>query len=536
LLSNNQNRVRTIVGSFNLSLSAIEGNQKELIFYSDNKNFFEQLLEYFNEIKTKSKKIISSKDIKPKIHQYQGNIKKIKTEIVTNPEEAQAKLFLPIQSEILKSIVDNFSAQELKFVRSQLENNKTKLENQIKALEKLIENEKEIKLAKKSSQKLVNLLKEKEITQISSNLKFSTEEGFIYKGIPVKDIELSITELEQVKNLLNEYIDFCYETSQALPKLVGESIVYGFATAYIPLLRKKIAEEGGDLNTYPIVALLVGTAKAGKTTALKSIGKLIGVKTYQFREVKEIAQRIKNKEGKQRFRSYAYFIESYLFGDNLFPLTVDEVPPIELSESRTLMNVLKNSSEMEEVNSTLILTSNLDKFRTGTQLLRRSCFLPFENIVKENKKLSELLLQLNTSLFIKFLQVLNNMELKPNENDPLYIARSFLLDEGIKVPSNYQGSYEGYILKGWEKLYLTSREKFIETRAKHKKTGELVPCLKIAIKDCGHLVPLEVFDNGVLSGTGEYLLLKKEFEEAINIRSRKRGPFQTLKNFLRKKF
>jgi len=160
------------------------------------------------------------------------------------------------------------------------------------------------------------------------------------------------------------------------------------------------------------------------------------------------------------------------------------------------------------VRRALVLTANLEHFRSEEQILRRSWFVPFEHLPQgvASTDLEDLLKTVRPDLLLLFLK----------EAFPTPEAMAALLHaKDPLAPEEPNGDYRAHLLARWRNLYHTQRELFREIQAPDIATGRVIPCFVVDKERAGFLVPLQSFDNG-FSGNGQAFLLKKEaFLQAI---------------------
>ncbi len=511
LLSSHDGERRAVVGSGNLSQSAWSGRQEEIFVVVDSPHLIDELEGYYETLREKAKELWDSRKAKEKVVK---TAKKMGLNVNINIEEPVSLEEVVRQSEklkdlpltiYLKNVINVVDTSVLRKAKEK----KTELDKALKVIEKLKERAPQVRLAGRDLEKVKSALKgvDKE-SQEYRNLEIDPVSGnLIYKSLNVLDYPSSKEKEEETVRALKEYIEMSEESSEDHPKLIGEAITFAFMSPLMHIVRRRAWEEGFDLNGYPVFALLVGTANAGKTTTLKIIARLLGTKKFSYREVATYQN------------SRAPVIDAHLRSGELMPLLIDEVSPSHFRKG-ALEDVLKNASEDPEVSGTLILTSNLQEFEGERQILRRACFLPFEYQVHSGRKVDRIMNHVSNALFLKFLRSVKLEDIIPSE-DPLKVAREFLLNEGAPVPESYCGSYEETMRKGWKKLYLSSPEIFEEKVVPHKHDSDRkVVCFKVSKEKTGFLTPLDSFDNGFLQG--HYLLLKDRFLEEV-VRQKEEG-------------
>jgi hypothetical protein len=331
-----------------------------------------------------------------------------------------------------------------------------------------------------------------------------------YQGVPVGELSPDPGRVEATLEALHALLEGAAKGSPLLAEAVGEALVYGLAAAYLPLLRQEAEEEGLDVARFPAFAILAGRAGAGKTTLLKTIAALWGVPFSHYRQIET--------SGRTRTPT----IEAHLYSEEGAPLLIDEVPPRHLVDDSGLTDLLKElggEPGARRAQRSLLLTSNLETFRSEEQVLRRAWFLPFEHLPVRDKGIPDRLKRVERDLLIRFLKEAFPTEEELHrllrEEDPLKPARDFLLSLSLPVPKEPKGRYEDHLLRRWRTFFQTQKEAFREIRAPDAITGKTIPCFVVEKERAGFLVPLQPFDNGFTGNQGAYLLKKREFLEAI---------------------
>jgi len=338
------------------------------------------------------------------------------------------------------------------------------------------------------------------------------EDGPRYQGVPVRELSPDPKRVEATLETLHALLEGAAKGSPLLAEAVGEALVYGLAAGYLPLLRQEAEEEGLDVARFPAFAILAGRAGAGKTTLLKTIAALWGVPFSHYRQIET--------SGRTRTPT----IEAHLYSEEGAPLLIDEVPPRHLMDDSGLTDLLKElggEPGARRAQRVLLLTSNLETFRSEEQILRRAWFLPFEHLPVRDKGIPYRLKRVERDLLIRFLKEAfpTEEELRRllREEDPLKPARDFLLSLSLPVPKEPKGRYESYLLRRWRTFFQTQRDAFREIHAQDPATGSRIAYFVVEKERAGFLVPLQPFDGGLTStgNQGAYLLKKQEFLEAI---------------------
>ncbi|MEZ0344808.1 MAG: restriction endonuclease PLD domain-containing protein [Caldimicrobium sp.] len=495
-----------IIGSGNLSLSAWKGEQEEIFVLVEDESVVAELENYYLALKEKAKEVFLSEKVKKLITKKATELGFKVEFFVSKPEIVQEWIKKnEVKEVVFHSYVKNLATLPALENLDKARMEKRKAENSFAMLEKIKESKKEV-LSLQNPQKINSLLKEINTEKNRTPDVEVGEKEIFYKGESINQLSIEDENLKKTVQALKEYIKSAEETSVEYPLLIGEAITFAFYSVFLNKIRKKALKEGVDLNYFPVFALLVGEAGAGKTMLLRFISKLLGINLWHYKKI-------------EKFRNTpAYTIESYAYDGENLPLLIDEVTPSHFKDTSSLGEVLKAISEDAETKRGFIFTSNLREFRGERQIMRRACFLPFKVQISSRKNVGLLLSEIDTSLFLKFLKFMQGKELEIKE-DPLYFSREFLINEGVPVPERYYGNFERAMLERWRELYLTSSEKFEEVKALHRKEKDkIVDCFRIRSDEVGFVTPLEIFDNGYMSGY--YILLKEEFLKALRMQEK----------------
>lgn len=486
--------VRTILGSLNLSQSAWSGVQGEIAAFSDRLEVYQSFLSWYEGERERARPLLGEQERK----RLEGKSLLLMPTALP-PEEvrravAEAKGIVVVNLLPHKPLVDRTEREKEAELRALKE-----LTREMRKAEDLVR--------LRGKETYLQSLVERALREVPV-LEYAPD-GPRYRGLLAKDLSPDPQGVEATLRALSALLEGARRGSPSLAEAVGEALVYGFASSYLPLLREEAGRQGRSPTRFPIVALLVGRAGAGKTTILRAIAATWGISFRHYRQVEETG------------RSKGATVEAHLYLEERAPLPIDEVPPRHLTEENRLAQVVKGVGDDPGVRRALILTSNLEHFRSEEQILRRAWFIPFEHLPQGmgSADLEDHLKAIRPDLFLRFLQeafpTSDELASLLQGNDPLAPARRFLRGMGLSVPEGPKGDYRAHLLARWRNLYHTQREIFREIQAPDIATGRPIPCFVVDKEKAGFLVPLQAFDNG-FSGNGQAFLLKKrEFLEAI---------------------
>jgi len=499
---------RAIFGSANLSQKALLGTQNELILYTENPKLMELLTNFYETVKLQSKPVAPGKTgIKLKVEKK---------------EEAVRQIYADISS----FIVDSKGIEYLRRIEEQSEQQKSELNLKLEITKKVIKQSeflKAVSITNKDSftKEVSKILSSSGDEPVAVKLSYDGKEFYYYrKQVGLWDI--SKERIKKTVEAFNEYLSL--SPSEDHKKSVGEALVFAFAGVYLPFARRKV-ENVSELADIPIVCMLSGIAKAGKTTVLESIEKML----YYNGGGIENASKITDSNSKDWDLKMNYYLNS----SEKLPVLLDEVKTNILAEGKKFSNLIKNITNEAKTNCSVIFTTNLIDLSGERQVLRRVCFLPFEHQAKEKNKsiVKKCLNELSTDLFLEYLRALEGSleEIYPNFNDPLYFARDFLRSYGLDVPDTYCGNYRTFMIRRWESIYIAKKDVFKEIDYPDKEKGKKIPCYVVSLKDLNYLTPLEEFEVATLSKS-EVVISKENFLKAIGLKQSFKDKFKGLFN------
>lgn len=517
LLSHGE-RVRTVVGSLNLSHAAWSGAQGEIALFSDREEVYRLFEAYFLEARGRARPLLGPRE---RGEILGGGALPLVALTALPPKEAE-RLAARARGVILVNAVRAFPKEGL-------ERDRQEWEAELRALKGFLrEYEEAARALKLPGGREAYLKRLVESALKESRILTCRGDAAYYRGLPLSEVAADGERARETVAALNELLSRAEGGAPSLRDSMGEALVYAFASTYLPALRREAALRGRDPMAFPAFTLLVGRAGTGKTTALRAITGLWGIPYRTYEHVEETRS------------SRADTLWGLLTGtEEAAPLVLDEVPPGHLTERNRLVSVLKVLSSEAGVGRTLILASNLEDLRSEEQVLRRVVFLLFEHKPLPPERpgaTEEILKAVHPDLLLLFLKerlVPGAGGLLPAEgvegplegDDPFRPARAFLLERGVKVPERPFGDYRAHLLRFWRLLYLTQPDLFTETLAPDARTGRMVPCYVVQRKDLGFLAPLPAFDNGFMPGDRRAFLIRRDdFLKAIGAAPRGKPP------------
>lgn len=285
-----------------------------------------------------------------------------------------------------------------------------------------------------------------------------------------------IDEKDLLKNnliLINKFVD-AYELFTARKDIKNQSrifeiILYSFMSTYIWNMRDHYAFEEGRESVrrhFPPFLIIAGRSMSGKTSALEFIGKLIG-NTHPYFAYEEVKD--------------SSIIWDYFHSTNLNPILIDEIDPkfFTSSASRKGERLIKYiSNEIKGQHPVLIGTTNATGFDVNAQTSMRIYYLQIdntfkkENMAQSSKYLSEIMFNINASLFKDFTYRIGK-KLQYGEDfykidDFLSIAREIFIEYykecAMEVPKWFpMKKFNDYDERGkfiWRELFRSHRQAF----------------------------------------------------------------------------
>ena len=377
LLSNEQeNKYRVITGSSNLSKLAFSGNQNELIYYSDNKDDYDMLLNFYNQEKTDKFNIINSKDVL--------SCEDIK-EIAENIENYMP-IFCQIENDNI--IIDENDIKEIEeddeFIIFERDYKKI-IENSDINFESLLKSSKKNKLKvltldKKSKlseliNKNLNVKREKQKEKILPILLYNDVENKLFLdnrelllNYTTEGVKTDLNIINKVFNSYNEKIFKHGNLKDSKEKLFA-TLNYMFCSPFISVARFYAEKNhvGISTNAYPLNLILYGKSGSEKSWNVRFFQKLCFNDILQFNPT-EITP--------VKFHKIRYDMQG-------FPIFIDD---IDEKRWRDYQNKVKSDVyELKNV-SPVIMTTNF-QLAIDTQYNKRVARLYVDTYSSKDKNL-----------------------------------------------------------------------------------------------------------------------------------------------------
>ena len=258
-------RSRVVFGSANMSYNAFSGKQRENISYVDGEKAYEYYLEVYERLKKDSSDEISEKAIQ--LADLGENL-----DVLPFSEKVKSNGVVVIETEPSRT----------EDVRFTLEVNK-KAEKLSPYVPKTDKRSKKIMVSKEDIMKIRRLRKEEiaqeqDIRSEYPQLEINIEDGEV--SLNDKKLDLSPSK-EEVQNdvelflkYMNGYLKFHGEVEE-LQSRYYEFANWFFCTPFMAIMRDMAARYDQNKLPYPVFGLLYGQSKAGKTTYLETLLKMM---------------------------------------------------------------------------------------------------------------------------------------------------------------------------------------------------------------------------------------------------------------------
>lgn len=264
LLKDDDGKTRVIFGSANMSYNAFSGRQRENILFDDSTECYEHYVNVFEELKMNSVDEIGEKHLKVK-------------DIRENPDKLP--ISTTVKSEGILYLEKQFENEETQFVldtrlfADELEPMIPKLdkkENKIRITSDLINSVKR--------RMDIHVEKEREYRNENPQLIVDIEEEKV--TLNGKEYDLNPNDEEVNKDVklfleyMNGYKDF-HGDSEGTQYRYFEFANWFFASPFMAVLRDMASRYDVNVLPYPVFGLLYGQSKAGKTTFLETLLKMM---------------------------------------------------------------------------------------------------------------------------------------------------------------------------------------------------------------------------------------------------------------------
>ena len=264
LLESSDGRKRTVLGSANMSQSAFEGAQRENICYIDGEAAFEWYMNSFKEYKEDCSDNISVSALT-----YADEDENIEELPVMKAVKVQKALIIEPQEsfdEDVKFVLDvkNLAKKFTPFVPKPGQSGRTVL----------IPDE-----IKKTKKRILDAVKmEKEIRSEYPQLVVDTEEKTVTLNGTMLDLNPDSEEIRRDIRLFIQYMEG-YQTFHGdianLQRRYYEFANWFFASPFMAVMRDTATRYNQHLLPYPVFGLLYGQSKAGKTSFLETLLKMM---------------------------------------------------------------------------------------------------------------------------------------------------------------------------------------------------------------------------------------------------------------------
>lgn len=268
LLSADDGRKRVIMGSANMSFTAFSGSQRENICYMDSDRAYEWYMGCFQELKEQS-----TDNISQKAYQFADDAENIEDLPVAGT--VRIKKALVIEPE--KNLDDVQFVLDVKSLAAKLAPSVPKPDKK----GKLLLSPEKIKNIRK--QVVANQTKEKELRSEYPQLIVNADNGTVeLNGIKL-DLSPSSEEIGKDVQLFLKYMtgyEKFHGDISGIQRRYFEFANWFFCSPFMACMRDMAVRYNQNLLPYPVFGLVYGQSKAGKTSFLETLLKMmIGQKT-----------------------------------------------------------------------------------------------------------------------------------------------------------------------------------------------------------------------------------------------------------------
>ena len=269
LLSANDGRRRVIMGSANMSFAAFAGGQRENICYMDSVQAYNWYLSCYNALKEQSTDQISKE-----AYLYADDAE--------NLEKLPIAKTVRIKKAIVIQPIENQSdVQFVLDVKNLAEKLKSSVPKPDKKTHKILLSPDKIKTIRK--QVVVNKTKEQELKSEYPQLVVNVERGVVF----LNDFQLNLNpSQEEIKNDVSLFLKYMTGYEKFHGDIVGiqnryfEFANWFFCSPFMASMRDMAVRYNQNTLPYPVFGLVYGQSKAGKTSFLETLLKMmIGQKT-----------------------------------------------------------------------------------------------------------------------------------------------------------------------------------------------------------------------------------------------------------------
>lgn len=269
LLSSKDGRKRVIMGSANMSFTAFAGNQRENICYLDSEKAYDWYMDCYNSLKE-----CSTNQISKEAYLY--------SDAGENLEELPIAKTVRTKKAVVIQPVDN--SEEVRFVLD-IRNLAAKLAPSLpkpdKKTGKILLSPEKVKTIRK--QVVANDTIEKELRSEYPQLIVDADDGTVSLNGTLLDLHPSTEDVKNDVYLFMKYMDG-YEKFHGditgLQRRYFEFANWFFCSPFMACMRDMAVRYNQNLLPYPVFGLVYGQSKAGKTSFLETLLKMmIGQKT-----------------------------------------------------------------------------------------------------------------------------------------------------------------------------------------------------------------------------------------------------------------